>query len=577
MEFYQYIRIVTKRWWLVLLLVLVGTSSAIYYSSRQPPVYRSTVTLLLSPAINQDSLIPGALSDRTSQLAQTYIRYLKTQAFAELVLQREGLTTSASELVNALNARVVDGTQFFEITASSNDPQQAQRLATVIANNFIRENAAQQQEQQAVRRAGATDSMQALLREKLERERQYYEEQVAGLRGQIAQIMKQPASADRNEALAGVQKQLSEYETRLLQVMSDQVALQPAATSNQINTVTIIEPAQLPARPVATKDLQNILIALAASLALGVALAFGLEYLDYTVKTPEEIEQLLHQPALGVLGLIAPTANGASNDNVFLLEAPRSPTAEAFRALRTNIRFSRAGQQLRSLVITSSGPAEGKSTVAANLAVAMAHAGQRVILVDADMRRPSQHKLFHLANNAGFSSLMIADDPLAPATIERHLQAGPIETLRVLTCGPIPTNPAELLSTELALLVLAALEAQADIVIYDTPPALTVTDAVILASRADATLQVVQAGLTRRDVVLKCQDVLERVGAKLLAPVLNKVKAGDAGYYQYYYSYSGRYTYADESHAPAGNSRRNGKERQPVTRPAEETRHDAGN
>jgi len=493
------------------------------------------------------------------------------------VLQREELTISASELVSALNARVVEGTQFFEITASSNRPEQAQRLATVIANNFIRENAAQQQEQQAVRRAGATDSMQALLREKLERERQYYEEQVADLRGQIAQILKQPASANRNEALAGVQKQLSEYETRLLQVMSDQVALQPAAISNQINTVTIIEPAQLPARPVATKDLQNILIALAASLALAVTLAFGLEYLDYTIKSPEELEQLIGQPALGVLVLIAPTANGASNDGVFLLETPRSPTAEAFRALRTNIRFSRAGQQLRSLVITSAGPAEGKSTVAANLAVAMAHAGQRVILVDADMRRPSQHKLFHLANNAGFSSLMITDDPLAPATIERHLQAGPIETLRILTCGPIPTNPAELLSTELALSMLTALEAQADIVIYDTPPALTVTDAVILATRADATLQVVQAGLTRRDVVLKCRDVLQRVGATLLAPVLNKVKAGDVGYYQYYYYYSGRYTYTDEAHTPAGSNRRNGKERQPVTRPAEKIRHDAGN
>jgi protein-tyrosine kinase len=228
--------------------------------------------------------------------------------------------------------------------------------------------------------------------------------------------------------------------------------------------------------------------------------------------------------------------------------------AEAFRALATNLRFSGAGNQLKSLVITSAGPGEGKSMVAANLAAAFAQSGRRVILVDADMRRPTVHKRNQLPNSVGLSSLIIADNATDSATLERFLQQGPVPSLRILTSGPIPPNPAELLSLPWAPDVFDALESQADLVIWDTPPALTVTDAVILAERVDATLQVVRAGQTRRDLIVKTREALSRVGANVLPPVLNRVKARDVGYYQYYYYRYGRdgegYSQREEKTSP---------------------------
>lgn len=543
MEFNQYVRIVFKRWWLLLLLAVVGVSSAFFYTSRQAPVYRSTVTLLLSPAASQDSLLPQYLSDRTGQLAQTYTRYLRTLTFAELVIKREELNISADELVASVEAKVVEGTQFFEITASSSTPERAQLLATVIANNFIEENLAQQRDQLAARQSASdTGEMQALLSEKLERERQYYEQQVSALREQVDQIRQQPPSTARDENLGKVQEQLSSYEERLLSIMSDQIQVQPVGQSNQINTVTVIEPAPLPTSPVNASQRQDILFALLGSLFVGVVLAFALEYLDYTVKGSDELEALVGQPLLGVL--TDATNNGGGSDELVVLARAQSPVSEAFRALRTNIRFSRVGQELRSLVVTSAGPGEGKTTVAANLAVVLAQSGQRVLLVDADMRRPTVHKRFQLVNNLGLSSLMLADEPTNPLVLERHLQPGPVENLHILTSGPIPPNPAELLSTAFARSIFDYLESGVDIVIYDSPPALTVTDAVILASRADAVLQVVRAGVTRRDVTLRCREVLQRVGANVLAPVLNRVKASDMSHY-HYYSANSKYSYTN--------------------------------
>jgi non-specific protein-tyrosine kinase len=513
---------------------------------------------MLNPALTPDTYLSGSfsyISYRAAELAENYSLYLKTNAFAEQVIQEEELNISPGELIGAITTSLVERTQYFEITATRNDAAEAQILAMAIANNFIDAHMAQQQQQLAIKQAaGDVDNMQALLREKLERERQYYEDQVTNQRLQIAQIEAQPPSAARDELVASIQTQLSEYENRLLNIMSDQIALQPQMQDNQIDTITIVQPAPLPESPISTGKMQKILFALMASLVVGVTLAFGLEYLDYTVKGPDDLEALIGEPILGALSVIQENnVNREGIQSISVLAQPRASISEAFRALRTNILFSQAGKELRSLVITSAGPGEGKTTVAANLAVVMADAGKRVILVDADMRRPTLHKRFGVVNNVGLSSLMIADDPTDPRILRRHLQQGPVETLWLLTSGPIPPNPAALLSSERAHEVLMALEAEADIVIYDTPPALTVTDAVILASRADATLQVVRAGVTRREIVLKMRATLQRVEANLMTPVLNWVRAADIGHYGYYYA-----GYYAESESKRPRSSRNG-------------------
>jgi capsular exopolysaccharide synthesis family protein len=183
--------------------------------------------------------------------------------------------------------------------------------------------------------------------------------------------------------------------------------------------------------------------------------------------------------------------------------------------------------------VTSAGPVEGKTLTSANLAVALAQGGSRVILVDADLRRPRVHRVFDLAREPGLTDLIV--DP--KDGVESYLQETGLENLRVLSCGPLPRNPAELLGSSRAAEVMEQLKEQADVVIYDSPPAATVTDAVVLSPQVDGVIQVVQAGRTRRDVVVRAKALLEKVGAHLLGPVLNQVSLGDMGYYTYYYAY----------------------------------------
>jgi polysaccharide biosynthesis transport protein len=558
MELEQYLRIFGKYWWLILIIALIGGVSAIYFTSQQPLQYRSTATLLLSPALTREALLadPATVSGR---LAQTYARYLKTRAFANIVIEQEGLEISADELVAAIDARVVDSTQFFEISATRDTPGEAQQLANVVSNYFIREILNQQREQERVRQAASNlDENQSALLQRLEQDRRYYEEEVSRLRQRVASLEMRTPSNGRDEELAEVRQRLSEQEGKLLQVMTNIVALRPTADSSQLNSVTLIERAVLPTAPLSNNLLRNAIFAFSAAALLGFCLAYGLEYLDSTIKSPEALEQIYGTPALGIIARFK-GAEGAAGieENILVLAYPHSSSAEAFRALRTNVQFSGVDRPIRSLVVTSAAPNEGKSTVSSNLAVVMAQAGKRVLLVDADLRRPTIHKIFGLSNTVGFTNLIIEKDPLNEDVLASYFQPGPVENLYVLTSGPIPPNPAELLSLERTQQMQENLLNWVDLVIYDTPPIVTVTDAAILASRADGTIQVIQAGRTRQALAYKVPQILEWVGATLLGPVLNGVEQKDLGYYYYYY-HENHYSVGPQNTNKSGAANQNG-------------------
>ena len=211
------------------------------------------------------------------------------------------------------------------------------------------------------------------------------------------------------------------------------------------------------------------------------------------------------------------------------LTNPRSPISEAYRTLRTNIEFSSFEKQLHTLVVTSASPEEGKSTTLANLAVTMAQAGKKVILVDCDLRRPSQHMVFGLRNDRGLTSLMIADADLA----NPPLQATAQESLQLLTTGPLPPNPSEMLGSKRMQEIIARLQELADVVIFDAPPILAVTDAAVLATRVDGVLLVINAGGTKREQMQKAHALLKKVNAPLIGAVLNNVKF-DNNLHKYY-------------------------------------------
>jgi capsular exopolysaccharide synthesis family protein len=213
-------------------------------------------------------------------------------------------------------------------------------------------------------------------------------------------------------------------------------------------------------------------------------------------------------------------ADNRSTPDLVTLTQPRSAAAEAYRTLRTSLEFSSLDRELRTVVVTSSAPDEGKTTTLANLGVALAQAGRRVLLVDADLRRPALHRAFGLPNAAGLTTMMLEESALA----RPPLQAGPVAGLRLLTSGPLPPNPAELFAGRRMDDILARLRDEADLVLFDAPPLIAVADATVLAARVDGVILVVQAEKTRREHVQRAKTMLDRVNAHLIGAVLTEVK-----------------------------------------------------
>lgn len=216
--------------------------------------------------------------------------------------------------------------------------------------------------------------------------------------------------------------------------------------------------------------------------------------------------------------------------HLITLVNPRSPISESYRALRTNIEFSSVDTQTQIIMVTSAGPAEGKSTVIGNLAVAYAQNDRSVLLIDADLRKPTVHRTFQLTNRYGLSSFLSHQ-----AGLEHVIQESEVPNLYVMTAGPIPPNPAEMLGSKSMSKLLDSLRKQFDIILIDTPPVLAVTDAQLLASQSDGAVLVINSGKVKKDIALKAKQNLDRVNARLLGVVLNNVKRKASEEYYYYY------------------------------------------
>jgi len=214
-------------------------------------------------------------------------------------------------------------------------------------------------------------------------------------------------------------------------------------------------------------------------------------------------------------------------------KSPKSAMAEAYRTLRTNLGFAGMDQPCRSILVTSCNPLDGKSTIVSNLAVVMAQAGNKVILVDCDLRKPLQHKVFQVENFQGLTNCI-----LQKLDVEEVAHRGLVENLTVLTSGPIPPNPAEILNSERTRSLWKTLLEKYDYVFIDSPPVLAVTDASILSTQVDGAILVVRSGVTRKDLAREAKEQFLKANARLIGVVLNQVKMDASDYYQYYYYYS---------------------------------------
>lgn len=331
------------------------------------------------------------------------------------------------------------------------------------------------------------------------------------------------------EAKDAEQKQL----TKLLNLKAESGIIKDFNPHN----ITIIDPAVEQDQPAKPKPVINILFGLLFGIVLGVGISFFLEYLDDTIKTPSDVEAFLNVP---FLGLIPAMATGKKNIPIehIVEQQPKGTVAESYRAIRTNILFS-SGREVKTLVITSAGPGEGKTTTAVNIAQVMAKAGDRTLIIDSDMRRPRVHKVFDIENvTKGLSNFLVGN-----ASIEETILPTGTETLSILPAGPIPPNPVELLNSPRLQELLKYASENYDRIIIDSPPVIAVTDAVILSRMTDGVIVATHGGHAHRDIVKRGIENLRTVGVHIFGVILNNVNIFRASYYDYYYYNYYRYAY----------------------------------
>jgi len=278
------------------------------------------------------------------------------------------------------------------------------------------------------------------------------------------------------------------------------------------------------------KPLLIVALALIAGLAVGAGLAFLLDYMDQSVRSDEILRERVGLVPLGHISFVPAKPDRRGE---LLTLSGDSPIVEGYKALRTNLLFSSVDKEVKTIVITSAGPNEGKSRTAANLAIVLAQSGHPTLLVDADFRRPSQHRMFGRVRNVGLSNLIVQDMPEGALFVPDEQ----VKDLVILASGPTPPNPSELLGSAQMNGLVARFRKHFDYVVIDTPPVNAVTDASVLAANTDAAILVVDTNKATYTGVQHAKQALDRVGAKVLGSVMNKMKAAGGRYYYYEYGY----------------------------------------
>nr|NIW80854.1 polysaccharide biosynthesis tyrosine autokinase [Calditrichia bacterium] len=328
------------------------------------------------------------------------------------------------------------------------------------------------------------------------------------------------------------------------------------AEARQKSAIRILDEAIEPRAPISPKKRLNLLLGALIGLGLGVGLTFLIEFFDDSIKNPEELERMGF-PILAIIPQIAPrelksrkrfSTNGNNGDltNTESIEArlvthldPKSPVSEAYRTLRTNIQFQKMKNRDQTILVTSSAPKEGKSTTIANVAITMAQMGSKTLLVDTDLRRPVIHSIFNLKKDKGITNYLIGK-----LTFEEVVKPTFIENLFCVTSGPLPPNPSEMLSSGQMDEFIRTAQENFDLVLFDSPPIIAVTDAAILGSKVDGTLLVIRAHQTQKEAVQRAKTLMDNVQAGILGCLLNSVnidRAYGSYYYYYYYHYYSYY------------------------------------
>ncbi len=602
MELKQYMALAQRWAWLMILGLIFGALGGYLGSRFQQPVYQGETKVMVTRSASQSQA-----SDVTSyltgqQLTTTYVELVKTDSVLNIASDRLGYKLD----IDQVTATVVRDTQIIDIKAEDTDPGRAAAIANTLVTvlieqndviqsgryNSMEESLQAQKTQMETQIAALQSQIDQASTQTVEEQRKWIEEQIATLQAESISLQQdiarltppttpdQQTSLDEKKArLEQIQPLLSLYQQSYTNLVVYGEPVQGSSGSTNTNTnltllqttqslyqqiyasiltnlenvrlarlqntpnVVPIEPATTPEKPIRPRVLVNTALAGVVGLMLAVGFVFLKEYLDDTLKTPEEIKNVLDLTTIGYIAEMKYADE--SKEELYVARQPRSPVSEAFRALRTNLEFAGVDEPIKTILVTSSGPGEGKTTIAANLAAIIAQGGKRVILIDADLRKPRIHRILGIPNRVGLSDVFRGHLDLQSAI---HSFDG-ADGLSVITSGSLPPNPAELLGSAKMIQILEELKGQADVVVIDCPPSL-VADAQVLAAKVDAVLLVIQPGYTHIDSAKATLEQLDRADAKVVGAVLNKIPR-ERGYYyggyRYHYYRGDHYQYYGDS------------------------------
>jgi non-specific protein-tyrosine kinase len=505
------LNVIRRRLPVVVIIPILAVIAAVVASLILPKTWESTATLLIGNTAG--SAAPSVDAAETAQrLSVTYASVATQRATLQRVTQKLGLEYDLDELAKDVKADAPTDSSIVIITVKDRDPQVAADLANAIAADV-------QDSTPAI--MGRDPTIQASIQESLERTREEL------LRTQD-RIDKLTAIADRTPEQDA---QLTTQEARLASLQASFATLLQLASGVSANQATLSDPAVPAEEPLSPNLLVNIALGLVLGVLFGLLAAFVLEQWDDSIRSAADIEHATGLPTLGQIGRARVDAGKAKIYWLASLLAPRSAVAEGYRTLRTNLDFVSVDHPPKTVLVTSPVPGDGKTTVAANLAVALAQSGRSTILVDADLRKPTLHELFAVDRGVGLTTT-VTEPRMA---LSKLVQATEQENLSILPAGLIPPNPAELLATQWFKGILDELQKHADVVVLDSAPVAVVSDAAVISSTVDATLVVVRAGRTGRDSLAHGIEALQRAGARIVGAVLNDTPRASTEVYGGFY------------------------------------------
>jgi capsular exopolysaccharide synthesis family protein len=555
---HDYVNALRRRRWVVIFSVLLAVGAALAVSLLQTPQYRAESQLLLRRTPSQEVLIGDGGQNRSSSDAErelnNEIRLIESRAVRDAV---EPLYNGPLDVDDVDGSAPASETNdVLEVSLVSSDPAAATELVNVYAETYITER----RNRELANLRAASDEIQARLED---------------LRGRIAELSQPLIDIDAQIAAAPVNSaQRAELEEQR-QTISSQVQPQLTplqsressfrgqleqleATQNLSTTggVEVLTPAEEPESPVSPNTVSNLVVGGLIGLLGGIALALARDHLDDAVASKDQAEDVTRVPTLG---LIPKGLKGSAAIDLISVTEPTSPATEAYRSLRTSVKFLSVDASVKSILVTSAAASEGKTVTAANLAVVLAQRGDRVLLVGADFRRPRVHRLFGAPQSPGLTTVLLGDSSATSAVYVVEEVPG----LHVMAPGSPPPNPAELLDSSRTRELLAVIADEYDSVIIDAPPVLPVTDAQILAGMADGVLLVVAYRETSRRDLARAIELLGQVEAPLVGTVLNLVPANEG--------YAGQ-SYRDDAYRSRSERRRrrhdDGDDAHPSVHPA---------